>query len=160
LNQQLADALDLALQAKQAHWNVKGPNLIALHELFDEVVDELFERAVELGGTAFGTARIAAKTPRLPGYRLDISSGLDHVVALSAAIAKFGASARAGSTRPTRSATPTPPTCSPRSRGGSTSAVEGRGARPGQGLRGPASSPRAGNHSRRTSWLRIEVDRS
>jgi starvation-inducible DNA-binding protein len=28
LNQQLADALDLALQAKQAHWNVKGPSFI------------------------------------------------------------------------------------------------------------------------------------
>jgi hypothetical protein len=63
LNQQLADALDLALQAKQAHWNVKGPSFIALHELFDSVVeeivehaDDLAERAVELGGTsgAFG----------------------------------------------------------------------------------------------------------
>src|SRR5918996_5012906 len=82
LNQQLADTLDLALQAKQAHWNVKGPSFIALHELFDEVVDGVFahaddlaERAVELGGTAFGTARIAAKTSRLPEYRLDISSG-------------------------------------------------------------------------------------
>src|SRR5712692_9327457 len=58
LNQQLADTLDLALQAKQAHWNVKGPSFIALHELFDEVVEELFEhaddlaeRAVVLGGT-------------------------------------------------------------------------------------------------------------
>jgi starvation-inducible DNA-binding protein len=103
LNQQLADALDLALQAKQAHWNVKGPNFIALHELFDEVVEELFEhaddlaeRAVELGGTALGTARVAAKTSRLAEYRLDISSGRDHVIALSAAIAAFGATARAG----------------------------------------------------------------
>src|SRR5437773_11574648 len=82
LNQQLADALDLALQAKQAHWNVKGPSFIALHGLFDTVVDELFEhaddlaeRAVELGGTAFGTARIAAKSSRLSEYRLDITSG-------------------------------------------------------------------------------------
>src|SRR5438046_8121336 len=86
LNQQLADALDLALQAKQAHWNVKGPSFIALHELFDTVVDEivehaddLAERAVELGGTAFGTARIAAKASRLPEYPLRISSGHDHV---------------------------------------------------------------------------------
>src|SRR5262245_39282905 len=62
LGQQLADALDLALQAKQAHWNVKGPTFIALHELFDTVVDEVFEyaddlaeRAVQLGGTALGT---------------------------------------------------------------------------------------------------------
>src|SRR5215470_2863804 len=103
LNQQLADTLDLALQAKQAHWNVKGPSFIALHELFDEVVDELFEhaddlaeRAVVLGGTALGTARVAAKTSRFPEYRLDIGSGRGHVLALSAAIAAFGASARAG----------------------------------------------------------------
>jgi starvation-inducible DNA-binding protein len=103
LNQQLADALDLALQTKQAHWNVKGPSFIALHELFDEVVDEIFEhaddlaeRAVQLGGTALGTARIAAKTSRLPEYPLDIDSGRQHVAALSAALAKFGASARAG----------------------------------------------------------------
>src|SRR2546422_11495536 len=86
LNQQLADALDLALQAKQAHWNVKGPNFIALHELFDEVVEELFEhaddlaeRAVELGGTALGTARIAAQASRLTEYRPGISSRREHV---------------------------------------------------------------------------------
>jgi starvation-inducible DNA-binding protein len=103
LNQQLADALDLHLQAKQAHWNVKGPNFIALHELFDEVVEGLFEhaddlaeRAVALGGTALGTVRVASKTSRLAEYRPDISSGREHVIALSAAIAGFGASARAG----------------------------------------------------------------
>src|SRR5688572_31443937 len=69
LNQQLADALDLELQAKQAHWNVKGPSFIALHELFDEVegeleeyADEIAERAVALGGTAFGTVRVAARS--------------------------------------------------------------------------------------------------
>ncbi len=103
LNQQLADALDLALQAKQAHWNVKGPSFIALHELFDSVVeeiiehaDDLAERAVELGGTAFGTVRTAARTSRLLEYPLDISSGRQHVAALSAALARFGASTRAG----------------------------------------------------------------
>jgi starvation-inducible DNA-binding protein len=31
LNQHLAASLDLQLQAKQAHWNVKGANFIALH---------------------------------------------------------------------------------------------------------------------------------
>jgi len=103
LNQQLADGLDLALQAKQAHWNVKGPNFIALHELFDAVVDELFEhaddlaeRAAQLGGTAFGTARSTAKTSRLSEYPLDIGSSREHVLALSGALAKFGGSARAG----------------------------------------------------------------
>jgi starvation-inducible DNA-binding protein len=102
LNQQLADALDLHLQAKQAHWNVKGPSFIALHELFDEVVeeleeyaDEIAERAVVLGGTAYGTVRVAAGRSRLPEYPLDVVSGQEHVVALSAALAKFGRSARA-----------------------------------------------------------------
>src|SRR3989441_5761793 len=59
LNQELADVLDLGLQAKQAHWNVKGPHFIGLHELFDKVAEELeeltedmAERAVELGGVA------------------------------------------------------------------------------------------------------------
>src|SRR5262245_49241787 len=62
LNQQLADVVDLGLQAKQAHWNVKGPHFIGLHELFDKVAeeleeytDEIAERAVELGGVALGT---------------------------------------------------------------------------------------------------------
>jgi starvation-inducible DNA-binding protein len=102
LNQQLADALDLHLQAKQAHWNVRGPNFIALHELFDEVVEELgehaddiAERAVQLGGTAYGTARTAAKRSRLDEYPLEISAGKDHVAALSAALARFGKSTRA-----------------------------------------------------------------
>lgn len=91
------------MQAKQAHWNVKGPNFIALHELFDEVVEELLEhaddlaeRAVALGGIALGTVRIAARTSRLAEYRPDISAGREHVIALSAAMAGFGASARAG----------------------------------------------------------------
>jgi starvation-inducible DNA-binding protein len=102
LNQQLADALDLMLQTKQAHWNVKGPNFIALHELFDKVADEvgdyaddIAERAVELGGTALGTARIAAGTSRLAEYPFDISSGRDHVTALSRALATFAKSVRA-----------------------------------------------------------------
>jgi len=37
LNRNLASAIDLKEQAKQAHWNVKGPSFIALHELFDGV---------------------------------------------------------------------------------------------------------------------------
>ena len=102
LNQQLADAIDLGLQAKQAHWNVKGPSFIALHELFDEVVDavekyvdDLAERAVELGGTAYGTVRTAARASRLPEYPLDISAGREHVTALSRVLAGFGKVARA-----------------------------------------------------------------
>jgi starvation-inducible DNA-binding protein len=39
LNDRLAEAIDLQSQVKQAHWNVKGPNFIALHELFDKISD-------------------------------------------------------------------------------------------------------------------------
>src|SRR6185369_7447672 len=56
LNARLADAIDLQTQMKQAHWNVKGPNFIALHELFDKIneevedyVDDIAERVVQLG---------------------------------------------------------------------------------------------------------------
>ncbi len=102
LAQSLADTIDLGLQAKQAHWNVKGPSFIALHELFDKVadvaegaVDELAERIVMLGGTADGTAQTVAKTSRLPAYPTNIKTGRDHVAKLSDAIAALGKSTRA-----------------------------------------------------------------
>src|SRR5271170_1939227 len=102
LNRQLADVLDLGLQAKQAHWNVKGPHFIGLHELFDKVAeeleeftDEIAERAVELGGVALGTIQIVSKNSRLTAYPLDLASGQGHVAALSNALAKFGATTRA-----------------------------------------------------------------
>ena len=82
LQERLADSIDLMMQAKQAHWNVKGPNFIALHELFDKVfidvggyVDVIAERIVQLGGIAQGTIRAAAKKSSLPEYPLQISSG-------------------------------------------------------------------------------------
>src|SRR5216683_4930778 len=66
-NQGLADAVDLQMQIKQAHWNVKGPHFIGLHELFDQIdeavesyVDLIAERIVQLGGIAEGTVRVAA----------------------------------------------------------------------------------------------------
>src|SRR5579883_3439130 len=72
LNARLADAIDLQTQCKQAHWNVKGPSFIALHELFDKVnedveeyVDTIAERAVQLGGVAEGTSRVVAKRSAL-----------------------------------------------------------------------------------------------
>ncbi len=102
LNQQLADAIDLGLQAKQAHWNVKGPHFIGLHELFDktaekieEFIDGIAERAVKLGGVALGTVQVVAKNSRLPAYSLSISSGKEHVTELSKVLAKFGATTRA-----------------------------------------------------------------
>jgi starvation-inducible DNA-binding protein len=102
LNQNLAEILDLGLQAKQAHWNVKGPHFIGLHELFDKVAEELeeftdniAERAVELGGVALGTVQVVSKKSRLKAYPLDLASGREHIAALSGALAKFGATTRA-----------------------------------------------------------------
>jgi starvation-inducible DNA-binding protein len=101
LNARLADAVDLQTQTKHAHWNVKGPNFIALHELFDKVaedvedyVDMIAERAVQLGGVAEGTARMTAKRSALNEYPANAVSGRSHVEALSAALAAFGKSAR------------------------------------------------------------------
>ena len=96
-NARLADAIDLQTQTKQAHWNVKGPDFIALHELFDKVngdvedyVDLLAERAVQLGGAVEGTARSVAKRTTLPEYPVKGGSGRQHVDALSSALAAFG----------------------------------------------------------------------
>lgn len=101
LNQHLADIVDLASQIKQAHWNVRGPNFIGLHELFDAVhgeveglVDEIAERASQLGGLVQGTVRVAARSSRLDEYPLDITSGSDHVRALASALAAYGKLAR------------------------------------------------------------------
>ena len=101
LQERLAEAVDLVTQAKQAHWNVKGPNFIALHELFDKVyenagghVDLLAERIVQLGGTAEGTARVVAKRSHLPEYPLNITGGKEHVEALSHSLAYFGETIR------------------------------------------------------------------
>ncbi|TMA17505.1 MAG: DNA starvation/stationary phase protection protein Dps [Deltaproteobacteria bacterium] len=95
-NARLADAIDLQTQTKQAHWNVKGPDFIALHELFDKVngdvedyVDLLAERAVQLGGAVEGTARSVAKRTTLPEYPVKGGSGRQHVDALSSALAAF-----------------------------------------------------------------------
>ena len=101
LNARLADCKDLQTQVKQAHWNVKGPGFISLHLLFDKInddveeyVDEIAERAVQLGGVAEGTARMVAKRSSLPEYPANAADGRSHVEALSSALAAFGKSAR------------------------------------------------------------------
>ena len=97
----LADAIDLKSQTKQAHWNVKGENFIALHELFDKIsaevedaYDLIAERIVQLGGETQGTIRAAAKRTRLKEYPYGAADGNDHADALSSAIAAFNALAR------------------------------------------------------------------
>ena len=101
INKRLADALDLQIQLKQAHWNVKGPHFIGLHELFDDInesvasyVDQIAERIVQLGGIALGTVRVAAARSQLEEYPLDIADGAQHVEAVARALSTFGREAR------------------------------------------------------------------
>jgi starvation-inducible DNA-binding protein len=72
LNAWLADRLDLMQQAKNAYWNVKETTCIALHTLFDEIVDAaeeymdlLAERVMHLGGTAEGKLQGATQRSRV-----------------------------------------------------------------------------------------------
>ncbi len=101
LNIRLASAVDLQMQMKQAHWNVKGPSFIALHKLFDDVaeaienyVDEIAERIVQLGGIAEGTVRASAARSRLPEYPQTIADGMAHVEAVARGLSTFGQEAR------------------------------------------------------------------
>lgn len=101
LNQALASAIDLKTQAKQAHWNVKGLDFYQLHLLFDEMAEELedfvdtiAERVTILGGTALGTAVMAAERSELPQYPADIYTGKEHVEALVDRYAVLGKSLR------------------------------------------------------------------
>jgi starvation-inducible DNA-binding protein len=97
LNQSLADGIDLQLQIKQAHWNVKGADFIGVHELLDKIadalredIDEIAERVAQLGGVAEGTVQRVQVRTHLPEYPLDIHKSHDHLKAVAAALANFG----------------------------------------------------------------------
>ncbi|HEY8174378.1 MAG TPA: DNA starvation/stationary phase protection protein Dps [Gemmatimonadaceae bacterium] len=101
LNARLADAIDLQSLCKQAHWNVRGPQFISLHKLFDDVyaavgdyADLIAERVAQLGGTAEGTARVAAQRSTLNDYPLTLTRGNEHVAALSDVLSQFGRASR------------------------------------------------------------------
>jgi starvation-inducible DNA-binding protein len=101
-NKQLANTLDLYTQTKQAHWNVKGMHFSELHILFDTMAESIFayidviaERATALGGTALGTARMAANTSELPEFPSDTFDGTTMIRLLVDRWAQYAASVRA-----------------------------------------------------------------
>jgi starvation-inducible DNA-binding protein len=101
LNARLADGLDLHSQIKVAHWNIKGPQFPSLHPLFETFAlslaqhnDAIAERAVTLGGYAFGTVRHVATASRLSDYPAETTRDLEHVRLLSERIEHYLEGAR------------------------------------------------------------------
>ncbi|MDX2117033.1 MAG: DNA starvation/stationary phase protection protein Dps [Planctomycetota bacterium] len=102
LNQLLADTIDLSQQAKQAHWIVRGPNFVGLHELFDTVAeqaqehaDELAERVVQLGAAPDGTIAGVVTRTRLPRYPTGTLTWSEHVRTLGASLSALATHVRA-----------------------------------------------------------------
>lgn len=97
LNRNLAQAIDLALAAKQAHWNVKGPNFGELHRLFDELAsaasswaDTMAERIAAFALIAEGTLAAVVQRTSLPPYPVTLLDGAGHVKALADRLSLFG----------------------------------------------------------------------
>lgn len=95
------NAIDLKLALKQAHWNIRGPEFIALHELFDQVAariedhsDTIAERVVQLGGIATGTTQAVFKSTTLPAYPAEATAQKEHLEALRLRLAAFAETCR------------------------------------------------------------------
>ena len=103
LNGRLAEGLDLSLLTKQAHWNIKGPTFIAVHEMLDLLraeldvhTDTIAERVAQLDGIALGTSQTVAGGSSLKPYPTDIRKIPDHLENLDERYAAAGNAARKG----------------------------------------------------------------
>ncbi len=103
LSRTLPDTIAMTLAVKQAHWNLKGPGFIGVHELLDDVADRLrdgadlmAERIVIMGGTAKGTVETVSKETEIDSYPVDIVALSDHVAALTQRMKSLGETLRKG----------------------------------------------------------------
>ena len=118
LQDRLNSLNDLALTLKHVHWNVTGPNFIAVHTMLDPqveavraMVDETAERIAALGGSPCGTPRALVAQRDWDDYSIGRAGTQEHLGALDVVYA--------GSSRPTgerstplRTSTWLPRTCS------------------------------------------------
>lgn len=90
--QQRLDALgDLALTLKHVHWNVVGPNFIAVHEMIDPhvrevraMVDQIAERIATLGVAPQGTPGGLVQRRSWNDYGVGRADVMTHLAALNA----------------------------------------------------------------------------
>jgi starvation-inducible DNA-binding protein len=89
LQDRLNSLNDLALTLKHVHWNVTGPNFIAVHTMLDPqveavraMVDEIAERIATLGGSPVGTPGALVKQRDWDDYSIGRDSAIAHLGAL------------------------------------------------------------------------------
>lgn len=89
LQTRLMSLVDLSLTLKHIHWNVVGPNFIAVHEMLDPqyqgvvlMVDDLAERIASLGGSPSGLPGRLTERRTWTDYSLDRADSMAHLGAL------------------------------------------------------------------------------
>ncbi len=89
LQDRLNSLNDLALTLKHVHWNVTGPNFIAVHTMLDPqvegvrvMVDETAERIAALGGSPVGTPGALVKQRDWDDYSIGRADAIAHLGAL------------------------------------------------------------------------------
>jgi starvation-inducible DNA-binding protein len=89
LQDRLVALLDLQLTLKHVHWNVTGPNFIAVHEMLDPQViaaramsDAVAERIATCGGSPKGTPGAVVDTRRWADYDIGRASTTEHLTKL------------------------------------------------------------------------------
>lgn len=92
LQGRLTATIDLHLTLKHIHWNVVGPNFIAVHEMLDpqveaarEMTDSIAERIATLGAEPRGTPGFVAQHRSWEDYSLNRATTEQHLAALDLA---------------------------------------------------------------------------